>query len=229
MKRSDINRLIDEAISFFDEHKLKLPPWAYWTAEEWQKSDAESSEVRTHGMGWNITDFGGGDFFKQGLILFIVRNGLLVNGQPATTKTYAEKAMMVRPGQITPWHFHWQKTEDLINRGGGRLEVELGWATEDEKSIDTREVTVQVDGITRRLPPGGKLILEPGESVTLPPKLCHQFCGKHGDEKICVGEVSSLNDDGTDNCFLFGVGPRSIIEDVPAKYWLNSEYPNSGN
>lgn len=226
MKRSQINRLIDEAIVFFDKHNLKLPPWAHWTCEQWQEHlGEETKEVRTHGMGWNVTDFGSGDFEKNGLLLFILRNGLLLDGKPQDTKTYAEKAMIARPGQITPWHFHWMKTEDLINRAGGRLEVDLGWATEDEKNIDKREVRVQVDGITRTIPGGGKIILEPGESVTLPPMLCHQFCGKVGDEKVCISEVSSLNDDGTDNCFIFGLPPSRVEEDEPRKYWLCSEYP----
>lgn len=226
MKRSRINRHIDEAMEFFHSHNLNLPPWAKWTCSQWQEHlGKETLEIRTHGMGWNVTDFGSGNFEKQGLLLFILRNGWLVDGKAQDTKTYAEKAMMVRPGQVTPWHFHWMKTEDLINRGGGRLEVELGWASADEKSIDKREVLVQVDGITRKLPPGGKLILEPGESVTLPPKLCHQFCGHAGDPKVCVGEVSSLNDDGSDNCFIFGIPRMNIEEDEPKKYWLCAEYP----
>jgi D-lyxose ketol-isomerase len=226
MKRSDINRHVEDAIEFFESQKLKLPPWAKWTCQQWKDHMGEESiEIRTHGMGWNVTDFGSGDFNSRGLILFILRNGWLRDGLAQDTKTYAEKAMMVRPGQITPWHFHWMKTEDLINRGGGRLEVELGWASEDEKNIDSRDVVVQVDGMSRSIKAGGKIILEPGESVTLPPKLCHQFCGEHGGEKICVGEVSSLNDDGTDNCFIFGLPKSQIVEDEPRKYWLCMEYP----
>lgn len=225
MKRSQINRLIDDALAFFDKSNFRLPPWAQWTVEDWLKTNEETKEIRTHRLGWNLTDFGSGNFDKVGLILFVLRNGRLVKGLPSTTKTYAEKAMMVRPGQITPWHFHWMKTEDLVNRGGGRLEVELGWVSGDEKSIAPEEVVIQVDGITRRLPAGGKLVLEPGESVTLPPRMCHQFCGHVGDQPVCVGEVSSLNDDGTDNCFLFGAGPPTIEEDCSPKYWLCSEYP----
>jgi D-lyxose ketol-isomerase len=224
MKRSDINRLIDEALVFFDKHSFKLPQWSKWTAEDWQKIGTEADEIRTHGMGWNITDFGSGDFYKNGLLLFIVRNGLLKANKPQTSKTYAEKAMMVRPGQVTPWHFHWLKTEDLLNRGGGRLEVELGWASEDEKSIADRPVVVQVDGISKTLKPGEKLILEPGESVTIPPMLCHQFCGCAKDKEILVGEISSLNDDSADNCFIHGCGARVIEEDTKAKYLLLSEY-----
>ncbi len=226
MKRSRINRLIEEGLEFFDRHGLKLPPWAKWTCSDWQEHlGAESLEIRSHGMGWNLTDFGSGDFEKSGLLLFILRNGLLKDEKPQDTKTYAEKAMMVRPAQITPWHFHWLKTEDLINRGGGRLEVELGWASDDERSISGKEVIVQVDGISRKLPPGGKLVLEPGESVTLPPRLCHQFCGHPKDQMVCVGEVSSLNDDSKDNCFIYGLPPGKIEEDEPRKYWLCTEYP----
>lgn len=226
MKRSQINRLIDEALVFFESHKLKLPPWSKWTTADWQERlGPESKEIRSHGMGWNLTDFGSGEFSKSGLLLFIMRNGLLKDGLAQDTKTYAEKAMMVRPGQITPWHFHWMKTEDLINRGGGRLEVELGWAADNEREISNEEVQVQVDGITKRLQAGGKLILEPGESVTLPPRLCHQFCGHKNDQNICVGEVSSLNDDSSDNCFIYGLKKSSIEEDEAPKYWLCSEYP----
>ncbi len=227
MKRSDINRFIDEAITFFDQHNFRLPSWAHWTTKDWEAAGEESEEIRTHGMGWNITDFGQDEFEKTGLTLFILRNGRLVKGKPTTCKTYAEKAMMVRPGQVTPWHFHWMKTEDLINRGGGRLEVELGWAASDERSLAPEEVVVNVDGRMRRIPAGGKVVLEPGESVTLPPRLCHQFCGHSADHAICVGEVSSLNDDNTDNCFIFGVPPRVITEDVTAKYWLCNEYPRN--
>lgn len=226
MKRSKINKLIDEALEFFESNKLHLPPWAKWTCDQWQEHlGTETHEIRTHGMGWNVTDFGSGDFEKQGLLLFIMRNGWLKDNKPQDSKTYAEKAMMVRPGQVTPWHFHWMKTEDLINRGGGRLEVELGWANDAENNIDSRDVIVQVDGISRKIPAGGKIVLEPGESVTLPPRLCHQFCGHVGDSKICVGEVSSLNDDGTDNCFIFGLPKMNIVEDEPRKFWLCSEYP----
>jgi D-lyxose ketol-isomerase len=84
---------------------------------------------------------------------------------------------------------------------------------------------VQVDGVTRIIPFGDKLILEPGESVTLPPKLCHQFCGHKGDKKVLAGEISSLNDDTKDNCFLGKKVDRStIIEDEAAKYSLTGEY-----
>ena len=39
-------------------------------------------------------------------------------------KTYAEKLLISDDNQITPYHFHWKKMEDIINRGGGVLVIE---------------------------------------------------------------------------------------------------------
>ena len=33
--------------------------------------------------------------------------------------------MIVEENQETPMHFHWSKMEDIINRGGGNLVIEL--------------------------------------------------------------------------------------------------------
>jgi D-lyxose ketol-isomerase len=224
MRRSQIDNLIEQALNFFGKHNFQVPKWAGWTAKDWSQAGAEANEVRNHGLGWNLTDFGSGDFEKMGLLLFIIRNGWLVDNKPVSGKTYAEKAMIVRPGQLTPWHFHWHKTEDLLNRGGGRLEVELGWASEDEKSVSDAPVVVKVDGIERKLKAGEKLILEPGESVCIPPRLCHQFCGHPKDAAVLAGEVSSLNDDSADNCFMCRCVSRTIEEDADKKYLLLSDY-----
>jgi D-lyxose ketol-isomerase len=225
MKRSRINRAIDEAIQVFRDYKFHLPQWAYWTAKEWKEAGAEAEEIRSHQLGWIVTDFGSGDFDKVGLLIFVVRNGCLEHNQPKTSKTYAEKFMAVRPGQVTPYHFHWCKTEDLINRSGGRLAVELAWANDDEQSLSDKPVTVQVDGITRNLHPRQQLVLQPGESVTFPPRLCHQFYGYPDDGTVLAGEVSSLNDDSMDNCFLGKPFRRTPIEeDESIKYLLNSDY-----
>ncbi|MBA3858376.1 MAG: D-lyxose/D-mannose family sugar isomerase [Cyanobacteria bacterium PR.3.49] len=225
MKRSQINNLIEQALDFMHGQQFYLPTWAKWNADKWQTMGAEADEIRKHGLGWMVTDFGSKEFDKTGLLLFVLRNGLLMNNRPQTTKLYAEKIFVVQPEQVTPWHFHWMKTADLINRGGGRLEVELAWVADDEKSFDDREVKVQVDGITRIVPAGGKLILEPGESVTLPPKLCYQFCGHKGDKAVLAGEISSLNDDTKDNCFLGKKVDRTpIVEDEAAKFRLTGEY-----
>jgi D-lyxose ketol-isomerase len=228
MKRSEINRAISEAIELFDQYKLRLPSWAYWTNSDWQQVGLEAEEIRRHKLGWFATDFGSEKFREVGLLIFVVRNGCLHDQKPLTTKTYAEKFMVVRSGQVTPYHFHWCKTEDLINRSGGRLVVELAWPNDDECSLSDRPVVVQVDGLTKTVNAGDKLVLQPGESVTFPPKLCHQFYGFQDDATVLAGEVSSLNDDGTDNCFLKKPFERSpIVEDEPRNYLLCDEYKSN--
>ena len=228
MKRSEINQAIGEAIERIGSVGLFLPAWAYWSPSQWQSVGFEADEIRRHELGWNVTDFGSGDFQNMGLTLFVVRNGRLENDLPITTKTYAEKYMVVKPGQITPWHFHWQKTEDLINRGGGRLEVELAWAGEDELSLSKQEISVQVDGMTKILQAKSSILLECGESVTLVPRMCHQFRGHQQSASVVAGEVSCLNNDYTDNCFLGRNAARTTIEeDESPRYLLSTEYPNA--
>ena len=121
MKRSEINRYIDEARVFFAEHNFFLPVWADWSPEEWATKGDECEEIRRNQLGWDVTDFAKGDFMKEGLTLVTIRNGNVKHDN----KTYCEKIMFVRENQITPTHFHWKKMEDIINRGGGTLCIKL--------------------------------------------------------------------------------------------------------
>jgi len=223
MKRSQINRLIREAADFFGRHQFLLPPFASWQADHWRKVGDRAAEIRRAGLGWDITDFGSGDFPAKGLTLFTVRNG--TPNDPAG-KTYCEKIMMVRENQVTPLHFHFAKMEDIINRGGGRLAIRFFWATPAEGLDRTRPVEISTDGLTRNLAPGELLMLEPGESVTIPRMLYHDFWAVPGHGPVMAGEVSSVNDDKTDNRFLEAPGrfPR-IDEDEPPALLLCSEYP----
>ncbi len=225
MKRSQINRIIEEAREHFHAFNCHLPPWAFWNPEKWIEQGPEAEEIRHHGLGWIVTDFGTNEFEKFGLVLFVARNGHLHNGSPETTKTYAEKFMIVRSGQVTPYHFHWKKTEDLLNRSGGRLNVHLAWAAKDELSMTEDPVKVKVDGIARTVHAGQTITLSPGESVELVPRMCHQFSGHPGDKVVLAGEVSSLNDDTTDNCFLGrNVTSVPIEEDEPKKFLLSADH-----
>lgn len=115
MKRSEINELIDNAIVFFKNQNFVLPPFAYWSPEEWKNKNSEYDEIRDNQLGWDITDFGSGDYNKRGLFLFTIRNGNQNNKK--YIKPYAEKIMIVGENQETPYHFHWNKMEDIINRG----------------------------------------------------------------------------------------------------------------
>lgn len=222
MKRSQINALQREAVQFFATHQFSLPPWALWRRKNWEENKARVEEIKTLRLGWDLTDFGLGDFYRNGLLLFTLRNGIL--NQPGA-KDYAEKIMIVREKQVTPRHFHWHKMEDLINRGGGQLVIEMWNSTADENLADT-SVAVKVDGIHRSLQPGESLVLTPGESVTLPPRLYHQFSGAPKKGNVLVGEVSRVNDDSKDNRFYQSAGRfPQIEEDEEPLYLLCNEYP----
>ncbi len=135
MKRSEINAIIRTADDFIRSRGFYLPPFAYWTPEEWASMGQEVSEIVENRLGWDITDFGKGDFQHFGLFLFTLRNGNPRNWQTRTGKLYAEKIMIVEDSQITPMHFHWSKMEDIINRGGGNLVIQL-FNTTPEDGLD---------------------------------------------------------------------------------------------
>lgn len=195
MKRSEINALIIKAKEFYAGHRFNLPKWAFWGPEDWKgKGD---SEVVHNMLGWDLTDYGKGDFDKLGLILFTIRNGNLQTEDP---KPYAEKIMILREGQLCPMHFHWSKREDIINRAGGNLVIKLYGSNEDE-SMSDQPLEVSVDGFVRTVEPGGVIVLEPGESICLEPGMYHCFYCEEGTGDVMVGEVSAVNDDNIDNRF----------------------------
>lgn len=208
MKRSDINEKIREAKRFLEEMNFKLPPWGYWSLEEWEENKEHCKEIFENGLGWDLTDFGLGDFASSGLLLFTIRNGNLNIDQ----KPYAEKIMLVDEEQVTPMHFHWSKMEDIINRGGGNLMIQLYPSNEAEDFAD-HEFEVSLDGIVNRFKPGEMVRLTPGESITLYQGLYHKFYGEKGKGKVLVGEVSAVNDDHSDNRFISDIGRFPDIEE----------------
>jgi D-lyxose ketol-isomerase len=224
MKRSLINEIIREAEEFSRACRFHLPPFAYWSIEEWQHRVQDVAQIVERGLGWDITDFGLGNFQEHGLTLFTIRNGRPDNLRSGQGEVYAEKILVVHVEQVTPLHFHWLKTEDIINRGGGRLAVKLYNATASDK-LDSSDVLVRVDSILRRVPAGGIVTLQPGESITLTPRLYHAFWAKG--ERVFVGEVSSVNDDAADNRFYEAVGRfPDIEEDVQPARLLVNDYKN---
>lgn len=143
MKRSELNQIMRDAVEFIQKMNFKLPPFAFWSPEDWAEKGSDYNEIRDNMLGWDITDFGSGDYRKIGLLMFTIRNGNF--NDPQYVKPYAEKLLIVEEEQITPYHFHWSKMEDIINRGGGNLMVKVYNSTEDEKFADT-PVKVMVDG-----------------------------------------------------------------------------------
>jgi D-lyxose ketol-isomerase len=222
MKRSEINTIMKKADDFIHSHGFYLPPFAYWTPDAWTRKGAEVGGIVDNNLGWDITDFGSGDFNACGLFLFTIRNGNVQNLQTRKGKLYAEKIMIVEDSQVTPMHFHWNKMEDIINRGGGDLLIQLYNATPDERLDRDNDVSVSVDGVRRTLAPGGMVRLTPGESITLEQGCYHKFWGEG---RVLVGEVSMVNDDQNDNRFHEPVGRfPDIEEDVPPLYLLCNDY-----
>lgn len=222
MKRSEINQYICEAKAFMNKHQFYLPQWADWSPKEWATRGTECDDIRQKAMGWDLTDFGSGDFINVGLTLFTLRNGSLV----IKDKSYCEKIMFVRCNQVTPLHFHWHKTEDIINRGGGTLCMKL-WKADRQKEILTdNSLEVKIDGVSTTVKAGEIIRLGLGQSICYEPYLYHTFWAE--EDHCLVGEVSTVNDDMTDNRFLYPKGrfPK-IEEDESALYLLCNEYPEA--
>ena len=221
MKRSELNNIMKNAVEFIDKMNFKLPPFAFWSPEEWAQKGHEYDEIRDNMLGWDITDFGSGDFLKIGLLMFTIRNGNF--NDPKYVKPYAEKLLIVEDGQITPYHFHWSKMEDIINRGGADLIVKVYNSTEDGRFADT-DVDIYMDGRHFTVAAGSTVRLKPGESITLQTGMYHSFWAEGG--KVLLGEVSKVNDDRVDNRFYESTGRfPEIEEDEKPLYLLGNEYP----
>ena len=226
MKRSEINAVIKRFEKLLEEHRFELPPFCKWTPEEWQTKGHEYDEIRDNMLGWDVTDYGMGDFGHLGLALITIRNGNVHN--PKYTKTYAEKIIMCDSGQVSPMHFHWHKMEDIINRGGNDIHFTLYNATEDEQLADT-PVKIFSDGRCYTVPAGETVVLKPGQSLSLYPYYYHEFVIPEGGP-VLIGEVPMCNDDNTDNRFLNPLGRfPTIEEDEPPYRLLCNEYPKAAD
>ncbi|MCA0273715.1 MAG: D-lyxose/D-mannose family sugar isomerase [Proteobacteria bacterium] len=222
MNRSDVNEVLLAGDRFIRSFGYVMPPFAYWTPDEMKA--APHGEFVRRAMGWDITDYGQGKFAELGLFLFTVRNGLVADLRTGGGMVYAEKIMISRDQQVSPMHRHFLKTEDIINRGGGDLVLELHSSHADGSIDRATGASVLVDGSRRELKAGDHLRLKPGESVTLTPEVWHAFWGETGD--VLIGEVSTVNDDRTDNWFEMEI-PRytEITEDTAPVHLLVSDYP----
>ena len=181
MKRSEINAVVREASEAFARHGWALPP----------------------NPRWDVTDFGLGDFARQGLTLVNL----------AEQPEYCEKVMYARKGQVTPCHHHRAKKEDIICRWG-RLAVQVHAES---------PVTLEVNGERREVPVDRPLVLEAGERVTLTQTVDHSFWPES--PYAIIGEVSTANDDLHDNFFADpDIGRFSRIdEDEPPRVKLVSD------
>jgi len=151
IKRSEVNRIMKESDKFIRSFGYIMPPFAYWSPSEFKSRKAEAQKIIDSNLGWDITDYGLNEFDKTGLFLFTVRNGNNADLSKGRGMLYAEKAMISRDKQYSPMHRHNLKAEDIINRGGGTLVIELFGDT-DGKCDRSKGVTVYTDGLKRVLP-----------------------------------------------------------------------------
>ena len=151
------------------------------------------------------------------------RNGSLADLTAGRGMVYAEKLLISQENQISPMHTHVIKAEDIINRGGATLVIGLVDSGDKGDVAGDKGGMVRCDGIDTPYGPGTKLKLAPGESVTLMPGDWHACWGEGGD--VLIGEVSTVNDDLTDNIFRAPIGRfAELVEDEAPWHLLVSDY-----
>lgn len=225
MKRSEIDKAIDIAMARLDEFKIKLPMFGYWKKEDFVANKDKLERIKDRMLGWDVSDFGSRDFYSCGAVLFTVRNG---DKEDKDLKApYAEKYIILddKNEQEIPLHYHIAKTEDIINRGGGIMVVEM-YKKAADGGLDTEsDYDVYMDGIKYTKKPGEKIEVTPGNSITIEPYMFHKFYPKKGSGLLIAGEVSRVNDDTCDNVFAVEMDRFcEIEEDAPKKYVLVNEY-----
>lgn len=223
MKRSEINQVIKDMEKLAEKHRYELPPFVKWKAADWAKAGHEYDEIRDNKLGWDITDFGLGEFVETGLSLITLRNGNQYKKK--YSKPYAEKILMLYPGQSVPMHYHWSKMEDIIIRGGGEVYITVYNGAQSGARLNT-DVTVHKDGKEFVVSAGTKILLMPGESISIPQYMYHDFIVPKDEGQVLLGEVSMCNDDENDNRFYESVGRFPEIEEDQEPYrLLCNEYP----
>lgn len=224
MKRSEVNVIVDNAHEFLKKSHVMLPSFGYFTLDEWMKKDKSVyEEVFDVGLGWDVTDFSG-VFDETGLVLFTLRNGSY-KLKEKYKKGYAEKYIIMKEGQVLPYHFHWNKMEDIVNRGTVNMCIKLYNATKDEEFNEKEDVYYRIDGGKYKTKAGETIVVSPGQSISLPPYQYHSFWPEKG--MLLIGEVSAVNDDENDNRFKNPISRFSQIEeDEKTKWILCNEYRN---
>ena len=225
MKRSEINSAIAKAKERLSEFKITLPMFGYWTPEDVAENKCKISHIKERMLGWDVTDFGTGDFKTTGAVLFTLRNS--DKNDKENRAPYAEKYIILsdETEQKIPLHYHIDKTEDIINRGGGILLVKLYNKGEDGGLDKESDVVVYMDAIKYVITAGSIVEVTPGNSITLEPFVYHSFWAKAGAGMLIAGEVSKANDDNNDNIF-FETSERfcEIEEDEAPLHLLVNEY-----
>lgn len=216
MLRSFIDDVIEDALETCARHGYALPPFALWSPQEAVRHPHALEAMAAGGLGWNVVEFASGAFMRQGLVVFTSRMGPAADLPSGGGRLYAEKILVAQDGQVTPHHYHVVKTEDIVNRGGARFVVEL-FGVDQQGQPTGQPLLVRKDVDLVEVPPHGRVILEPGESIVLEPFVAHAFWAEGG--AVLAGEVSLVNDDASDNYFLPALPPMdAVVDDQPARF-----------
>jgi D-lyxose ketol-isomerase len=222
MQRSFIDRRVDAMLEFCDRCAFKLPRFAQWGANEFRADLESAKRIAEGGLGWNIVEFTPDAFLHEGLSLFVLRMGDWRELSKGAGRLYSEKALFAEDGQRTPRHYHVVKTEDIMNRGGARFVIELFKVDRAGRQLD-EHVRALKDATMIEVAAGGRVRLDPGESLVLEPFVAHSFWAEGG--ATLAGEVSLVNDDASDNYFLPPLAaPAPIEEDAPMRHPTVRDY-----
>jgi len=220
MQRSRINAAIEEAIGQARRHGLPLPRFAVESNETLASKGEAFDEARACGLGWNVTDFGSGNFEKMGLVTLNLRSGN--PSFPAYAgKVYSEKLLFLGPQQRVPMHYHAARIEDVICCAGEKFYVAV-YSRAANGEISDGATDVSIDGERRKVPCGDAINLKPGDSICLTPGLLHEFYT--GDEPVILRAIATVSDDAEDMLFVDGEDHErypDIVDDVPADHLMS--------
>ena len=221
MKRSELNRYIAEADAFFAKNHFMLPPFAQWTPQEWETKGPEVNEIRDPATGLGRDGFRFGRLPPDRPHGLHATNGLSPDGEPS--KVYAEKIIYVREGQVTPFHYHASRMVDTLTEAGREARWWFHFTFHPRRRTRGNPSLCFLRWSSVSCRRGRCGDAGSGQSVTLPPFLYHTFYAVDGD--ALIGEVSSLNNDDTDNFFLDKL-PRypAVVEDEAPTRLLCTEY-----
>src|SRR5258708_9291521 len=106
MKRSEVNAIMQQADDFIRSFGFLLPPFAYWSVDEFRRRRGEAGGILKTRLGWDITDYGRGKVRELGLFLFTGRNWVVRDLPKRRRQLYAEQITISRRGQPSPSDLH---------------------------------------------------------------------------------------------------------------------------
>jgi D-lyxose ketol-isomerase len=126
MKRSELNAILREGKQFLERMNFHLPVWAHWSPEDWANGRATSMtrSATTCSAGTSPTS-ASASTSARACCSSPSATATRASKHEYEIKPYCEKILICGDEQVTPTHFHWEKMEDIICRGGGELLLRL--------------------------------------------------------------------------------------------------------